>query len=259
MFHLEFRQNQHHLDIEVHQARQLFNEVNSQLNTEGTQESRINDCVQQQKSKEIQKEAAPPINNEYIEENQPTKKANTHRHPFVYESNGKLLVFLSMSDDYIMKCPMCLIETKYIIQHVSKKKDCKISGDLDSFKDKFRVYKQYYTQELKRKIKQRSDIKRREENLVKVKVDQVRRKESSRIKLNKKENDKVKVQQRVIKQRSDLKKREENLVKVKVDQVKRKESSRIKLKQQEYDEVKVHQRAIKQRSDLKKEKKTLSK
>ena len=38
--------------------------------------------------------------------------------PFIYECNQKLHVFLCVSEDYTMKYPMCLKDTKYIIQHI---------------------------------------------------------------------------------------------------------------------------------------------
>jgi hypothetical protein len=37
--------------------------------------------------------------------------------PLIYESSGKILTFLRMSDDYVMKCPLCKTETKYIVRH----------------------------------------------------------------------------------------------------------------------------------------------
>ena len=32
--------------------------------------------------------------------------------PFVYEKDGKLIVFICKSDNYTMKCPSCRMETR---------------------------------------------------------------------------------------------------------------------------------------------------
>ena len=60
------------------------------------------------------------------------------------------LVFLCMSDNFIMKCPMCLIDTKYIIQNINKSKSCKIPGSLNSFKDQFGQYKENHKNMIKK-------------------------------------------------------------------------------------------------------------
>ena len=101
-----------------------------------------------------------------------------------------------MSDDYIMQCPMCLKETKYIIQHLSKNKNCQIPGDLDSFKSQFRIYKQKYLQNRKREINEACMRKLREQENVKVKEAQRNRKEASRRNLREQDNEKVKEEQR---------------------------------------------------------------
>ena len=46
-----------------------------------------------------------------------------------------------MTDDYIMKCPLCKIETKYIVRHIGHDKNCKRYFNQDDFKLKFRLYK----------------------------------------------------------------------------------------------------------------------
>ena len=88
-------------------------------------------------------------------------------HPFIYESNQVLLVFLCMSEDFVMKCPMCLRDTKYIIQHISKSKGCKLPGTLNSFKDQFGKYKENHKKEGQRKHKEKSRIKKGQKTLVK--------------------------------------------------------------------------------------------
>ena len=57
--------------------------------------------------------------------------------PFTYEKNGIILVFQRISNDYIMKCPRCNIETKYIIQHMYRSTKCKIPDDNDGLKKEF--------------------------------------------------------------------------------------------------------------------------
>ena len=67
-----------------------------------------------------------------------------------------------MSNDYIMKCPMCLIETKQIIQHITKSKKCKITGNFNSFKEKFKLYKEQYRKEEQRKRKEAYRMKKKD-------------------------------------------------------------------------------------------------
>ena len=76
-------------------------------------------------------------------------------HPFIYESNQVLLVFLCMSEDFVMKCPMCLRDTKYIIQHISKSKDCKLPGTLNSFKDQFGKHKENHKKKDKENVRKK--------------------------------------------------------------------------------------------------------
>ena len=38
--------------------------------------------------------------------------------PFIYELDGTILVFLCKSEDYIMKCPICKMETKYMVHKI---------------------------------------------------------------------------------------------------------------------------------------------
>ena len=61
--------------------------------------------------------------------------------PFVYEKDGKLLVFLCKSEDYVMKCPNCPMETRYIVQHLSRNSSCQRYICMDAFKKQFTVYK----------------------------------------------------------------------------------------------------------------------
>ena len=61
--------------------------------------------------------------------------------PFMYEDNGKVLIFQQLSHDYIMRCPNCKMETKQIIQHLVKSNDCRIIADISTFKSRFQTYK----------------------------------------------------------------------------------------------------------------------
>ena len=61
--------------------------------------------------------------------------------PFIYELDGVILVFLCMSEDYIMKCPICKKETKYIVQHVAQNKTCQNYVKPDEFKEQFTIFK----------------------------------------------------------------------------------------------------------------------
>ena len=110
-----------------------------------------------------------------------------------------------MSDDYIMQCPMCLKETKYIIQHLSKNKNCQIPGNFDSFKSQFGVYKQKYQQNRKRENKVVSRKKLREEDNEKVKEQQRNHKETSMKNLREQDNEKVKEEQRNRKKKQHVK------------------------------------------------------
>ena len=58
-------------------------------------------------------------NIEYKEPNKEIQSSEVHQ-PFLYEMKDTLVVFLCMTDDYIMKCPMCQRETKHIIRHISQ-------------------------------------------------------------------------------------------------------------------------------------------
>jgi type IV secretory pathway VirB10-like protein len=63
----------------------------------------------------------------------------------IYESSGKIINFLRMSDDYIMKCPLCKTETKYIVRHIGSNTYCKNQISLDEFKSQCQLYKKEKT------------------------------------------------------------------------------------------------------------------
>ena len=61
--------------------------------------------------------------------------------PLIYESSGKILTFLRMSDDYVMKCPLCKTETKYIVRHIGSNTSCNNQISKEEFKSQFQLYK----------------------------------------------------------------------------------------------------------------------
>ena len=136
--------------------------------------------------------------------------------PFIYESNQKLLVFLCKSCDYIMKCPMCLIETKHIIQHISKSKNCKIPGPLNSFKEQFKLYKESFRKEEQRKRKEEFRMKKRQEDNEKVKQQQRKWTDVSRAKKRAEDNAKVKDQQKSVRKQAGQRKEQRIMLKLKI-------------------------------------------
>ena len=58
--------------------------------------------------------------------------------PFIYESAATTLEFKCMTDTYIMRCPTCYVETRYIAAHVSKHIIYQKYIDLDGFNDQFK-------------------------------------------------------------------------------------------------------------------------
>ena len=103
--------------------------------------------------------------------------------PFIYELDGVILVFLCMSEDYIMKCPICKMETKYIVQHVAQNKTCQNYVKPDEFKDQFTIFKKPKTIKDKRNCKRKSRDTLREKDHGNVKDNQKKHKASSRANL----------------------------------------------------------------------------
>ena len=97
-------------------------------------------------------------------------------------------MFPCISDDYVMKCPMCHIETKYIIQHISRKKDFMIFGNIDSFKNQFQVYKKDYTV----KVKRMNYLSKRQQDNAKYREDQRKWQATFNNKQRQQNNDNVK-------------------------------------------------------------------
>ena len=64
-----------------------------------------------------------------------------HMEPFIYELDNQILVFQCLSPNYIMKCPSCKLETRYIIRHVNLGTSCIVDINKDEFKRQFLKYK----------------------------------------------------------------------------------------------------------------------
>ena len=116
MFHLEFPQNQQHSSNGVNEVKPCRNNEKIQ----GKYEKEFNKSQADEPNKKLHHS-----HSENIVDRLSAKKIDDGEsyHPFIYEYNKKLHVFLRMSDDYTMKCPICLKDTKYIIQHISKSKN----------------------------------------------------------------------------------------------------------------------------------------
>ena len=89
---------------------------------------------------------APKQENKRLKSGTTNEKVNdkdashtSHDLAFVYDLSGYILAFLKMTDDYIMQCPKCQIETKYIIKHIGAKEKCKDKIDLQVFKHQFKM------------------------------------------------------------------------------------------------------------------------
>ena len=100
-------------------------------------QSVIKDCKANETKENKSKEQK-----EYDEE---VNTVNTHGNkgctlkPFIYESNGNCLELPCLSENYVMKCPKCNMESRYIVQHLTKNLNCKLN--IESFEKPFQLYK----------------------------------------------------------------------------------------------------------------------
>ena len=121
MFHLDFRQNEQHSNTST-ETRKLFNQLNCSEDKMEVQGKRIG-----MQGKELKDTLNGQPNESEVKKNiNEIPNEIGCRLPFTYESNNNKMTFLCISDDYIMQCPMCLKETRYITQHISKNKNCQI-------------------------------------------------------------------------------------------------------------------------------------
>ena len=128
--------------------------------------------------------------------------SNTIPGPFVYEKDCKLLVFLCKSKNHSMKCPNCQIETRYIVNHLTKNSKCQKNIIIEDFKEQFTNYKSIDKNCIMKNQKERtaaSRAKSREQDPEKVKKAQRVQKAASRAKLREQDPGKVKKAQGDIK------------------------------------------------------------
>ena len=131
IFHFDFNQNQQDLDSQIKETRKLFNEVkdkeeqSEKMHMEGPARSvnPANDypnptstCAAQKEIKENDLKRTSNAGKE-IPKKEPEEA--TYNEHFTYEADGHIYVFRKMSEDYVMKCPFCRTETKYIIRHIA--------------------------------------------------------------------------------------------------------------------------------------------
>ena len=94
-------------------------------------------------AQEMTVELPSPSNKNILAKSSPEKNNifSLRPEPFVYEYNGNVMVFLCMSENHNMKCPRCKMETRYILNHLTKKSECQKLINIDDFKEQFRLYK----------------------------------------------------------------------------------------------------------------------
>ena len=165
--------------------------------------------------------------------------SNSHD-PFMYESNGMILAFLRMSDDFIMKCPLCGMETKHIIRHLKLSKKCNLSGSMETFSKQFQSYKQI--KNIAQQYRDKYTKRKREEDYDKVKEQQRKRKVESRKRKRAEDCAEVKKKQRDHQEAYIEKKRLEDNARVKEQIRKRQEAWIEKKRLENNDKVKEQQR-----------------
>ena len=117
---------------------------------------------------------------------------------------GKKLTFKRMSHDYKMKCPTCLQETRYIIQHFSKGR-CKIIVNIHDLKKELNSFKELYTRN--NKTSANVKIGQNKEKMMQVKEQQSKQKCQSMARQREDDADKVKKQQNSASVKARLKKK----------------------------------------------------
>ena len=102
------------------------------------------------------------INQNVNEETDSTVKFKSYNDEmsFMYESKFGIVEYKCMSENFIMKFPRCGMETRYIIQHLTKRASCQINIDLDTFKTQFQRFED---KDKENKLKNREKRNRRKE------------------------------------------------------------------------------------------------
>merc|ERR1712240_635203 len=174
MFHFDFNQNLQDHNAQILETRKLFNKVHE------------NEKETQQMKKEVASKPENLVNNDediYHEQTlAPQKKnnikgttsdINDDNEQFTYESDGYILAFQKMSDDFIMKCPLCKSETKYIVRHIVH---CSDHVNQAAFKAQFQIYKEEKRKKDQVDRKRKSRARQREEDEKKYKENQAKEK-----------------------------------------------------------------------------------
>ena len=160
-----------------------------------------------------------------------------------------------MSDDFIMKCPLCGKETKYIIQHLNKNKICKLPGDVKSFMNEFKYFKQINQTEeqisrTRAQGRERFQVfrkKKKEEDNAKLIEEERKRQEVCRKKKKEEDSAKLIEEERKRQEACMSRKRERSDSRVKQEQIKRSRLSRSKKREENPEKVKEYQNMQRQK------------
>ena len=106
--------------------------INNQEHLEISENSQVEDKPRQFRTKEIlMREQIRNETKQQLEKQQTDANVSEiHREegvtqtPFVYKLKGKEIEFKCTTENYAMKCPHCHIESRYIVQHISKNTNC---------------------------------------------------------------------------------------------------------------------------------------
>ena len=136
---------------------------------------------------------------------------------FMYKTEEKTLVFKVMPNG-LTKCPICDTEVQYIMKHISKKGDCNRSLNIEILKVQFQLFNKESNRLDQVKRKRTSRIKQKENDSEKVKKVQNENKTNSRIKARLCNEDKLKADNREWKRLSLGKRKKEDHKQLKEDQ-----------------------------------------
>ena len=161
---------------------------------------------------------------------------------FIYELDGKLLVFQRLSENFIMKCPRCKAETRYMMKHITKNPTCQNIVSPNEFKLQFNIFKAEKLRQDNAERKRESRAKLRAENYEAVKRQHRNHQASSMAKLRAEDNEAVKRQHRHHQASSIAKLRAEDNKAEKTQQKNRKACSRTKLRAEDNEAVKMQQK-----------------
>ena len=241
MFHLEFQENQQNSDNSVPEAEVVRPSINKQ-EVQGKNNTKEHEPAWSVKTAQEMELLSPSNENTLPEKNDIISLVPE---PFVYENNGNVMVFLCISENHNMKCHRCKMETRYIVNHLTKNTECQKLINIDDFKEQFRLYKgNHYKDRMKedqRKRKAASREKLKKDDYEKVKQDQTYHKKVSRANLRAQDIEKVKQNQTYHQRISRATLRAQDHEKVKEEQTYHKKIRRATLRAQDYEKVKKEQ------------------